>query len=171
MRGTLSPRMAAKRTSSRRPSMHDTLSAARGMFEFVEAPEPLPQALSPYDTEGFKQGATIIPHVLAVIASQTNASRKHPWNGVSSQKGLVPTKWVRPMHTSPDLLPYMAIRKPPHAIIPVDRDGQTHRDPGRDCSFWTELDEIYDAHRGRGKQTPRTLIQRFTSPPIYPTNH
>ena len=173
MRDTSSPRVEAKRTSSRRPSMHDTLSVARGMFEFVEAPEPLPQAPSDYGTGDIRQGATIVPHALALVASQTKAkepgwthirtrkSRHSPWRGVSSQKGLVPTKWVRPVHTSPDLLPYMAIRKPPHAIIPVDRDGQMHRDPGRDCAFWRELDEIYDAHKGKGKQTPGTLIRRF----------
>lgn len=172
MQGTSSPRIKARRTSRRRPSTHDALQAARGMFKFVEVPEPVPQALSDYDTGNIKQGATIVPHVLTLIADRAKAkklgwirietlvSRHHPWKGIPSQTGEVPAAWVRPVHTSPDLLPYMAIRKPPHAIVPVDRDGAMHLQPGRACRFWRELDEIYDAHRGRGRGTPETLIRR-----------
>ena len=173
IRGTQSSMLEVKPTTARRPSMHDTLNTARGMFEFIEAPKPLPQAPSDYVTAGFRQGATIVPHVLVMIVSKSKASqpgwtyietqlsRHHPWSSVSKQKGLVPTKWVRRVHTSPDLLPYMALRNPPEAIIPVQQDGQMHREPGRDCAFWEELDEIYDAHKGKGKQTPQTLIQRL----------
>ncbi len=174
MHGTSSRRMTARRTSRRRPSAHDAPDAARGMFEFIEVPEPLPQAPSDYDVGRIKQGATVVPHVLTLIVARTKApnrlgwtrietqvSRHHPWNGISSQKGEIPAAWVRPVHTSPDLLPYMAIRKPPHAIVPVDRDELMHFEPGRDCRFWRELDEIYDAHRGRGRGTPETLIDRI----------
>lgn len=172
MRGTSSPRMKARRTSRRRPSTHDALNTARAMFEFIEVPEPLPQAPSDYDVGTIKQGATIVPHVLTLVEEQakanevgrvriaTQVSRHHPWKGVSSQEGEIPEAWVRPVHTSPDLLPYMAVRKPPHAIVPVDRHGTMHVDPGRDSRFWRELDEIYDVHRGRGRGTPKTLIKR-----------
>lgn len=171
--GTSSPRMKAKRTSRRRPSTHDTLRVARGMFEFIEVPAPLPQAPSGYDLVNIKQGATIVPHVLTLVADRTEAhrvgwmrietqiSRHHPWKGISSQEGEVPAAWVRPVHTSPDLLPYVAARETPHAIVPVDRNGVMHYKPGRDCRFWRELDEIYDAHRGQGRGTPETLIERI----------
>ena len=173
MSGTTDRRVEAKRNSRRRPATHETLDAARGRFEFVETPEAPPQAPSAYDASNIKQGATIVPHVLALIAHQTKAprpgwmrietkaSRHRPWSGVASQKGWVPTAWVRPVHTSPDLLPYMATREPPHAIIPVDQDGVVHRHPGQACRFWRELDEIYDAYRGRGRGTPETLISQF----------
>ena len=173
MRGTSSRRVEAQRTSKRKPSTHDTLGAARGMFKFVEAPEPLPQAPSDYDVANIKQGATIVPHVLTLIAKrrkarkngwtriETQVSRHHPWSSVPAQEGDVPIDWVRPVHTSPDLLPYVAIRKPPYAIVPLDRDGEFHLDPGRDCRFWRELDELYDAHKGRGRGTPDTLIRRL----------
>ena len=173
IRGTAKPRMVARRTSRRRPVAHETLSVARSKFTLVEAPKPLPQAPSDYDAGNIRQGATIVPHVLALVASQANAprhgwtriatkvSRHIPWKEVPSQKGLVPAAWVRPVHTSPDLLPYMAARKPPLAIIPVDSDGKMHFNPGRDCRFWRELDEVYDAHRPQGKGTPETLLERF----------
>ena len=173
MRGTSCSRMKARRTSPTRPSTHDALDAARGMFEFVEAPYPLPQAPSDYDAKNIKQGATIVPHVLTLIKEQaiarrsgwvcieTQRSQHPPWKDVCSQKGEVPEGWVRPIHTSPDLLPYAAIGKPPHAIIPVRRDGTLHHTPGQDCQFWMELDEIYNASRGQGQGTPDTLIKRL----------
>ena len=173
MSGTSSARLVARRTSRRRPSTHEPLNVARGRFELIEAPKPLPQAPSDYGAGNIRQGATIVPHVLALVASQTSAprpgwtciethdSRHPPWSDVSRQRGLVPTAWVRPVHTSPDLLPYVAVRVPAHAIIPVDSDGEMHLDPGRDCRFWSELDEIYDAHRTRGRGTPQTLLARF----------
>lgn len=173
--GTTVNRMEARRTSrrTRRPLPHEALNTARNRFEFVEAPDPLPQAPSDYDTRHIKQGATIVPHALALIKSWKNAprpgwghvetdrSRHGEWANIRSQRGQVPTAWMRPMHTSTDLLPYMAQRKPPHAIIPLDQYGELHSDPGKGCLFWRELDEIYDAHKPRGRGTPKTLIKRF----------
>ena len=173
MRGMSSPRIEAKLNSQRKPSAHETLDSARGRFEFIEVPEFSPQAPSAYKVTSFKQGATIVPHVLAFIESQTNASRpgwthvetrtsRHrPWDDIPSQRGQVPAVWVRPVHTSRDLLPYVASKEPPHAIIPIDMDGKIHSEPGDDCQFWMELDEIYDAHKGHGQGTPETLIKRF----------
>ena len=170
---TSNPRLVAKLVSKRRPSTHEALSTARNRFDLVEAPKLLPQAPSDYDGKNIRQGATIVPHVLALIASEkrssqpgwthiaTQVSKHKPWSKISSQKGLVPTDWVRPLHTSPDLLPYMAIRKPPHAIIPIDSNNNLHLDPGGDCLFWNELDEVYDAHRSSGKGTPQSLLARF----------
>ena len=84
-----------------------------------------------------------------------------PWSGVKPQKGLVPARWVRPLHRSPDLLPYRAPREPPGAIVPVNGDHALLADPSGACRFWTELDALYDAHRGHGSSTPRTLIARY----------
>ena len=173
--GTTGRRMEASRNSrhTRRPLPQEALNTARSRFEFVEAPDPLPQAPSGYDTRHIKQGATILPHVLAFIKSstttprpgwtriETECSRHRPWTTIPSQRGQVPTAWIRQAHTSTDLLPYMAKRSPPHAIIPLDQYGELHADPGKVCRFWRELDEVYDAHRGHGRGTPKTLIEQF----------
>lgn len=173
MRGTSGRRLKAIRTSSRKPSPHEALNTVRGRLTFDRAPEPLPQAPSAYYDDDIRQGATIVPHVLVLIDRITNAkkggwvhvetraSRQHPWNGVDTQSGDVPASWVRPLHTSRDMLPYMAIRKPPHAIIPVGKNNELHSGPSLQCRFWAELDEVYDVHKGRGHGTPQTLIQQL----------
>ena len=172
MRGAASLRLSAERVGKKRPLAHEALASARSKIVLVEVPDPLPQAPSSYEAANIKQGATIVPHVLALIASSrarrpgwtqvsTESSTHQPWVEVPNQTGQVPAKWVRPVHTSPDMLPYMAIREPPRAIVPIDANDQVHAEPGRDCRFWTELDEVYDAHRGRGRGTPYTLIERF----------
>ena len=166
-------RLRATPTGKRRPSMQEVWDSAKSKFALEEAEPPIPKAPSPYATANIKQGATIVPHVLALIASSSATSRpgwtrvttvrskKMPWSEVPPQTGLVPAEWVRPVHTSPDMLPYMAIRKPPRAMIPLDANGQLHVQPGRDCRFWTKLDELYRDHKGKGKGTPDTLIGRF----------
>ena len=172
MRMARGPRLAARRIGRRRPSPLESLASARGKFELVDVPEPVPQAPSSYDVANVKQGATVVPHVLALVASskparpgwthvETERSTHQPWVEVPSQIGRVPTRWIRPIHTSPDMLPYMAIREPPHAVIPVNANDELQLKPGRECRFWIELDEVYDAHRGAGRGTPRTLIERF----------
>ena len=167
------PRLAARRLSRAFPLADDTLEIARSKIEFVKAPPLFPRAPSDYNDNGFYQGATIVPHVLAIIESKykssdlgqvvvkTKSSQHSPWNSIPSQQGQIPATWVRPLHTSPDMLPYMASRSPPLAIIPVDARGTMNFKPGIVCSFWRELDEIYDTYRGRGKSTPATLFEQF----------
>ena len=120
-----------------------------------------------------RQGATIVPHVLTLVATREKARRrgwarvttqrsKHkPWRLVPSQEGLVPEYWIWEVHTSPDMLPFVAKREPPRAIIPVDADGSLQPEPGRTSKFWSELDEIWDAERTRGRSTPDTLMGRL----------
>ena len=172
MRDTLGRKLSARRVGPRRPSTHEALTSARSKFELVKVSDPLPQAPSPYHIVSIKEGATIVPHVLALIASSkagrlgwthvaTKPSKHRPWANVPSQTGQVPTKWVRSLHTSPDMLPYMAIREPPRAIIPIEANGELHKNPGDECRFWSELNELYDAYKAAGRQTPRTLVKRF----------
>ena len=174
MRGYPSwPRLEARRRVKRRLSMHDTLHTANGRIQFNEAPAPLPQAPSGYAQASIKEGATLVPHVLALVDSRRNTgrigwaevttrpSKRNQWGEVEVQTGEVPDVWIRPVHTSPDMLPYLAMREPPLAIIPVGDDGKLHSQPDQACPFWSELDEVYDAYRTHGKGTPRTLIGRF----------
>ena len=175
MRESSNPKLLAKRVGSKRSRLdtHESLASARDRFEFVVSPDPLPQARSDYSQTNIRQGATILPHVLAVVASKKNDKRhgwtrvrtglsnKDPWDKVPSQEGSVPKHWIRQMYMSRDMLPYIAFREPAEAIIPAGKNGQLLRNPGRDCPFWRELNEIYDARRGRGRGTPETLIKQF----------
>ena len=167
------PRLETTRKTRRKPATHDSLAVAEGMFELREALSPLPQAPSPYAGDNIRQGATIVPRVLAFVETQeqspkpgwtrikTPRSKHRPWNDVGSQRGMVPTSWLRRVHTSPDLLPYMAMREPPEAIIPVDSKGSLHTNPGQHCPFWRELDELYESRRGMGEGTPVTLLKQL----------
>lgn len=61
---------------------------------------------------------------------------------------------------SKQLLPFAMLR-PSQALIPVDDSGDLLEDPGAVCSFWTELDEIYQQFRGQGRSTPKTLLDQL----------
>ena len=61
---------------------------------------------------------------------------------------------------SKQLLPFAMLR-PSQALIPADGSGDLLEDPGAACSFWTELDEIYREFRGRGRSTPKTLLDQL----------
>ena len=175
MRGTSFSRLQTKRKDevTWKPAAYESLVSARRKFEYVEAPKLLPKSASEYLGSSIRQGATILPHVLALVKSrskggphgwtrvETHLSNKKPWTNVPSQTGLVPESWIRQVYMSRDLLPYIAFRDPSEAIIPVGRRGELLVDPGQDCQFWKELDEIYEAHRGRGRATPATLIAQF----------
>ena len=173
MRCSSSPRLVARRLVKRRLFMHDTLRTAGSLIQFDEVPAFLPQAASEYAVSDFRQGATLVPHVLVLIASQENTRRlgwarvstrpstQPQWSGVPKQTGEVPKEWIRPVHTSPNMLPYMAMWEPRHALVPTGDDGNLHSRPEHACPFWTELDEIYDVHRGHGKSTPITLFKRL----------
>ena len=167
------PRVEATLGVGRRPAIHDSLAVAQSKFEFREAPPPLPQAPSGYDAGRIRSGATIFPHVLALVESRKQGSRlgwtrvktrkatHRPWSKIPSQQGEVPTNWIRPLHTSHDLLPYTTKDDLRQAIIPSDGSAMLHTDPGQDCPFWRELEEVYESRKGKGGGTPPTLIARF----------
>ena len=174
MRDTCAAKMRAVATTRRKPATHELLESAKGKIKFVETPDHLPKSPSEYfPVTSINEGATILPHVLALIAFkrrdaqagwvrvETQQSGKKPWDKVPSQKGKVPEGWLRKVHMSRNLLPYMVTGKTTEAIVPVTHESKPHSDPGRHCPFWKELDEIYDVHRGRGMGTPKTLIERF----------
>lgn len=168
------PRLVARlKTAGSRPASHDLLDAARARFALEEAPVPLPQAPSGYPLENIRNGATIMPHVLALVSEtwparrhgwmgvETSVSAKPPWREVPSQTGEVPKTWVRPILMSRDMLSFTFARDAANAIIPVGAHGEVLDNPGRACPFWRELDEIYDAHQGSGRNTPSTLIEQY----------
>ena len=160
----------------RRPFPHQRLDEVEDSLLVTEHEGTVAQGRSAYvDERGralFRQGATITPKVLVCVAGVSDApgpgrvrvttdrSWHLPWSGVSPRTGTVPRHWVMGLSLSKQLLPFAMLR-PSQALIPVDSSGDLLEDPGAACSFWTELDEIYREFRGRGRSTPKTLLDRL----------
>ena len=158
-----------------RPRSHDALKSAKAMFQFEQAMKTASPARVgiPESFDNYAKGATLVPHVLALIAEveepdsqnwvsiTTHRSMKEPWKSVRPQTGSIPLNWVRPVLTSKQMMPYIPALRLTQAIVPVDENGEIHPDPGTVCSFWRELDEIYGHRAGIGKATPKVLLQRF----------
>ena len=156
-----------------RPKLTEPLDQAKRKFHFAAAPDPPVQAPSDYLDRSIRQGATLVPHVLSLIeeaekirgSSQmqvtTKRSSKPPWNKVRSQTGLVPERWIHPILTSTQMMAFIPALRHTQGMIPVDGQGHLLRNPGENCSFWSELDEIYEHNASIGKSTPKTLLKRF----------
>jgi len=156
-----------------RPGPTESLESARRKFRLVAVPDPLPQAPSAYLDSGIRQGATLVPHVLSLVEEAerftgggqvqvtTRRSAKPPWNRVRPQTGLVPGHWICPILTSSQMIAFIPSIRETRGIIPTDDRGQLLGNPGKACSFWSELDEIYGHHAGKGRSTPKTLLTQF----------
>ena len=165
---------AQLKNGTNRPRQHDALKSAQAMFQFKAVPKPPPQVESEYlNRHAIRQGATLVPHVLALIAEAgepdsencvtitTQRAKHEPWKQVRCQTGSIPLNWVRPMLTSKQMMPYIPVLRQIKAIVPIEENGEIHPDPGTACSFWRELNEIYGHRAGIGKATPKVLLQRF----------
>ena len=169
--------VVALKTPRRRPDAMDDLEKASALLAFRRAPPKLPCAPSEYqDAKGdvpFRQGASIVPKVLTVVAVarkgsspatanvETVASRHAPWKVVAPQEGDVPNRWLRPLLASTDLYPFAVAHELARAIIPVNARGRLLDRPGNVAPFWDELEKIYEEFRGRGRSTPRTLRKQI----------
>ena len=134
-----------------------------------------PQAPSFYADAGFRQGASIVPSVLTKIDSQSAAqgsaqkeiqvrtvrSRDKRWSKINPLVGSAPGRWVRRLYTSNDLLAFWARRDIGHAIIPVDKKGRLEEEPAEYNELWSEFETIYEEHRSRGGNNPKTLRERI----------
>ena len=154
----------------------ERLNRLEGILEFEPAPEPIEQGPSGYlDEKGrpfFRQGATLVPHVLTLLDSKvdgttqgacrvtTRRSQKGAWLNIFPQTGEVPESWIRPVLRSIQLLPFTTMQEDEY-IIPVDQSGSLHENPGSVCEFWQDLENIYQEHRGKGHNTPRTLLDNL----------
>ncbi len=173
--GKCTSRLEARlKVGSARPKSSEPLESARWKFGFSEAPAQLPQKKSGYlNSVMIKQGATLVPHVLALLDEiegpnhegmvrvTTMRSTKAPWKEVRPQTGLMPAHWVRPVLTSTEMVAYIPPVRPVKGIVPVDTKGFLLENPGNKCSFWRELDEIYESRAGKGKSTPKALLKQF----------
>ncbi len=156
-----------------KPGEKETWENVREKIEFRIVPDRIPQEPSGYGTDHIFQGATVVPHVLTLIEAvlpggddgrirvRTRRSQQGIWQQVSPQEGEIPARWKRPLWRSEDLYPFF-VREPAfHAIIPVDENGQLDPAPEQTAAFWRQLDEIYETHAGKGKDTPKTLLDRI----------
>ena len=117
-----------------------------------------------------RQGATLVPYCLVRVGTAepcgegrirvtTVRSRQKPWKDVGTLAGDVPAEWVTDCVFSTDLLPYHTEPATP-VVIPRDSTGglseNAHAEP-----FWQEADQLWDDYRGRGRATPRTLLDQI----------
>ncbi len=160
------------RCPSGRPDAGSTLQAANERIEWVVPEAPLPEGESGYNGL-FRQGATIVPHVLALadrIAGggetrtvTTRRSVQPPWRAVHSQTVEIPANWLAPLLRSEHLLPFaLAPEAPDRAIVPVDGEGQIlDKEAALAIPGWRELQDIYREFRGHGQSTPTSLLQNL----------
>ncbi|MCY4308984.1 MAG: N-6 DNA methylase [Rhodobacteraceae bacterium] len=162
--------------SGRKLDSFERLHRLGDLLRFEPASDSIEQGPSGYlDENGkpvFRQGATIVPHVLTLIdgkeetqsndtfSVRTRRSQHAPWKVIESRTGEVPRTWLKPVLRSGQLLPFTTLREN-EFIIPVDRNGRLHENPGLECGFWGELERIYREHRGKGQNTPGTLISNI----------
>ena len=173
--GTTAPELTASRRvdeltmqPARRPRRHETPETSLQRIHFAPARKAPQQASSGYAENGeapFRQGATIVPHVLTVVETTapaphrdrirvtTRRSPREPWKGVTPRTVEVPKHWVLDVFTS-NTVPSLVARSI-RAIIPVDaKDGDLLKETEINEEGWLLLNDLYTAYAGVGKSTP-----------------
>ena len=155
----------------KKPRSGELWPVVRGRLEFAAVPDPLPQAPSGYGPEDFRQGATIVPHVLLLVERtapafgrvrvRTQKSKHRPWSDLLPQEVELPKQWLSKLYRSVGMLPFVASSVATRAIIPVDEQGDLDLDSSLEEPGWETLDAIYQELRGKGKNTPRTLARQI----------
>ena len=171
------PALEAVPKGQERPKPHMTAEEAQVLLDIRAAPAVLPQGVSDYvdDTPQnrplFRQGATITPKVLVVLnlvragslpgtrEVVTTQSVKHRWNSLAVQTGEVPEHWVHSLLTSGELLPFACAQKLPKALVPTDENDRLEQAPKNE--FWAGLEQLWKEYRGKGHNTPKTLLRRL----------
>ena len=170
----LEARLRSVSRSQRRPQKpkpEELWSTVRPRLQFATVPDPLPKARSDYRPRDFKQGATIVPHVLLVaektspafgrIRVRTLKSQHRPWRDVPSQQVEIPKRWLSTLYRSVEMLPFFASSGSAQAIVPVDTQGKLDLDSAIGEPGWETLDGIYRRFRGKGQTTPKTLAKQI----------
>ena len=87
--------------------------------------------------------------------SRSPGKRFHP------QNVEIPKRWLSKLYKSIDMYPFLASLGDTQAIIPVDERGKVDLDSAQEEFGWGHLEEIYRRHRGKGRNTPKTLTQQI----------
>ena len=164
-------RVLKKKSGAASPQEGDSWAAAAAKTAWARPERRFPAERSEwFDADGkgpaARKGATIIPHCLVWAAEVSGAgsggavhvttkqARWRPWRDLGTLEGDVPAHWIRECVAAEDLVPYL-VRTSTRCILPLRGAGW---DPGRGANkFWRAASDLYEAHRGRGQSTPRTL--------------
>ena len=157
-----------------RPRLYESPEAAFERIVFVPAGKQAPQAKSGYLTAAgkpvFRQGATVLPHVLtraertdvAPKATRTRVTTRRssqpPWKSVKPRTIELPKQWLVKLCTSSTVA---FVTRTVKAIIPLDGTGNLLTKEQIEENDWWLLDELYRSHAAAGEQTPQTLLQRL----------
>ena len=160
-----------------RPERNDQLDGVRQRLQIDAAKAAISTASSGYlsddDKPLFRQGATIVPKVLVIVEHvedtesatekrvRTARSQHAPWRDRARQKGRVPAHWIRPILTSKDVFPFATVPTPANCIVPTEDGGELLEAPEQECEFWKDLERVYRHYCGKGRGTPKTLIERI----------
>lgn len=134
----------------------------------------LPPKKQPSDYVGrARNGATIFPHVLAIVGEvvgqaknmitvTTARSKKGAFKKIQPLRLEIPRHWVVPVLLSKKLLPFTCVPEMPLAVIPFlpDREGVDHNEQSYPESY-KEACKKWENFRGVGKSTPQTLASQL----------
>ena len=167
----LEARLRSQSSAHPRPKQDESWAAVGSRVEFARVPAPLPQAPSAYAPRDFRQGATIVPHVLLVaertspafgrIRIRTRKSKHRPWSDVPPQEVEIPRRWLSKLYRSVEMLPFVASAGNTQAIIPVDEHGALDLNSALEEPAWQLLNKTYEQNRGQGRSTPKTLAKQI----------
>lgn len=172
------PRLEARLKSvvgmHNRPSAMESWGVVSPRLRFISAPEPLPKAPSAYwdsHQAPFRQGASVVPHVLLLVNQIqaklrgdevrviTKRSKQGNWKKIPPQECTIPKHWIRLIYRSPNMASFVASFRITHGIFPIDdKKGTLLDDPVACCSAWGLLNELYENNRGLGRSNPKTLL-------------
>ena len=149
---------------------NDDADTAQANSEIVAKPGDFPAQRSAYftgDRPDFRMGATLVPHSLIKIAtiigknganvSFITANSSHRgWPQFNATRGEVPERYISNVVFSNDLLSFVTRGELTKVIIPLDSEGNL--DENRDAvDYWHWAESCYQANRGLGASTPKTL--------------
>ena len=172
--GDTHPRLkaAVRESNGNRPKPSEEWSGVRHRLRLAPAHRPPPQGPSGYLPSEFRQGATIVPHVLLLasvvhpqgrrrVSVETVRSKHQPWAAVRPQEIEVPRTWISRLYRSQDLFPFAVSDSPAQAVIPANEAGELALESATSEPGWRRLSQLYEIYRGKGRNTPRTLLGRI----------
>ena len=81
------------------------------------------------------------------------------WKNIKPLTGTVPRRWVRKLLTSNDMLAFWMQSEVGYAIVPVNKEGNLEAEPAKTNQLWAEFEKVYEEHRTRGANNPKTVRQ------------
>ena len=167
-------RAETREPGGRRPEPSNEWTDVRERISFLPVRPPPPQRQSDYSPTEFRNGATVFPYVLLKarnvfpqglrrVRVETERSQRLPWSGIPAQAVEVPRSWISGLLLSKNLFAFAVASEEnrPQAIIPKDESGKLVLDSATAEHGWETLDELWRAHRSRGKSAPQTLAKQL----------